>query len=136
MTEEKKDLVQELRKRRNTHSAITDWALIIGFMIMFAAMGVVIGQGWFGNDNHLSSPNIPLKDAKNATYTFTQHDWVDANTPLMIIMLGGLMIAIFGMGANLATPGLRTMHRIHCKGEGEKRYCPECGLELSQLEGK
>ncbi len=134
MTNEKKDLVQELRTHRRVSDAASNWAVIIGFALMLMTVAGMLGTQTFVDQKHLSSPNIPLKDARNATYTFTARAAANAVYLWFVPFSVGVGAIVVGLTITVVNPGPRKFHKVHCKGEGEMRYCQECGLELKKLE--
>ncbi len=139
MVEEKKEAIEKLRKSRHIKDQAGTWAVVIGFTVMFAGIGVLAGLAQFNNDKHLATPDIPLKDSDNATYSFTFHDWRNAADQTLILLVGGLVLVLVGTVTGYVNLGERQFHKLHCPAihatPGDyPKFCPECGLELKKLE--
>jgi len=140
MAEEKqKDLVQVLRTRRKNSKSASQWAIVLGFFILVSALAWNVGAQTFWDDEHLTTPDIPLKDSDNATYSFTENEVTHQGLVLLfLVFLGGSVIAI-GYAMLFVNPGERELHRVHCPpihatpGDYPK-YCPECGMDLKKME--
>jgi hypothetical protein len=135
MVEEKKDKVQVLRDRRRASRGATFWLIAAGFVALFVGIAFNAGVSTFEDTKHLSTPNIPLKDAQNATYSFTAKEVKDQG--LMVLLVCALVaVALVAAGYTIlfVNPGERELHMVHCKGSTEGNYCPECGMNLKKME--
>jgi len=137
MTENKaKDELEKMKKMANAAAIVGGIMALLGVFILF--MGLVQMNSWMLPDNeHITDQDLPIKDVKNATYTWTSEEIEHSQDQAMGLFYAGGVIGIVG-GAIMYTavilePSKTKIHEIGCKGDGDKKYCSECGLKLSRL---
>jgi hypothetical protein len=137
MTEDKgKVELEKVKKAANTIAVIGGTIVLLGLVILF--VGLIQMNTWMFPDNeHITDQNLPIKDVKNATYTWTSEEIKHSeDQPMGLFYVGGV-IAVVGAAimytAVIIEPSKTKIHEIGCKGDGDKKYCSECGLKLSRL---
>ena len=137
MVEEKKDPVQVLRNRRKA-SGIAVWAfIVIGFAIMVAGITWANGVSTFVDEKHLTTPDIPLKDAENATYSFTAKEANDLAESMFVVFFATTIVFVaIGYTILVMNPRERELHKIHCKilDYGPVKFCHECGMNMKKMD--
>jgi hypothetical protein len=138
MTEDKgKVELEKVKKNARIVGGVGLIVLLVGLVVLFMAIFTMFDK-MIPDNEHITDQDLPVRDIKNATYTWTADeikDMVDEKTGFLV--MGGAIAAV-GMGifysAAVIEPSSIKMHKIGCAGQGEKKYCPECGLKLSRLE--
>ena len=113
--------------------------LLFGAMLLFFGMINTIAYQNMKDPTHFSDPNIKYSDMKNASFTWTRQE---INSEMQVwaylgIFGGGLVAG--GYVLALVFPSEKDFHKLGCKEiqeYGNIKYCPECGLKLSELEKK
>jgi hypothetical protein len=106
---------------------------------MVSAIAWNVGVQTFWDDKHLTTPEIPLKDAENATYQFTQKEMTYQGLTMLVVILIGLAVIAIGYAMIFVNPGERELHMAHCPpihampGDYPK-YCPECGMDMKKMQ--
>ena len=136
MEAKKKEEVEKLRMRGKNIELTALCIMLAGGLGLLVAM--FMGQGYVDlvSDDHITDQDMPVRDLENATYTYTADELLSRFQhvlPLLVASMtafasGGIMLAVTG-------PSEANFHKLHC-GEGDQKYCPECGLKLSRLEKK
>jgi len=111
--------------------------LLVGLVVLFMAIFTMFDK-MIPDNEHITDQDLPVRDIENATYTWTADEFEDmVNEKMSFLIIGGAIAAV-GMAifysAAIIEPSSIKLHKIGCKGEGEKKYCSECGLKLSRLE--
>ncbi len=134
MVEEKKDPVVSLRRHLIGMRWMSHILIAAGAVIIAGAIGYQNGTDSFTNSKHLTTPNIPLKDSENATYSWTAHDLNEhSKFTFLFGFLLGAAILFAGYVPALTVPSQKKVHKASCKGSLEWKYCPECGMNLNEL---
>ena len=138
MTEDKgKVELEKVKKAANAVALVGGVIALLGVVVLF--LGLVQMNSWMFPDNeHITDQNLPIKDVKNATYTWTSEEIKHSEDQAMGLFYAGGVTAIVGVAimytAVIIEPSKTKIHEIGCKGDGDKKYCSECGLKLSRLE--
>ena len=86
--------------------------------------------------DYMTDPSISYRDVENATY---EYEWDDIDEKvqgagyLLLFAFMPLVVGVVLVYADLLMPDRKAYHKSECKGEGEAKYCAECGLKLSEL---
>jgi hypothetical protein len=135
---DKKELTEiEKLRRRNQAAAYAAIVLLVVGLIVFMA-GIMTSGFWqdVKDPKHLTDPNIPFSELKNATWTWTRQDLNDKMVQnVWLAVAGGIILAVGWCGL-FFIPEKKRLHKISCTGDSEWKYCPECGLELKELKEK
>jgi hypothetical protein len=139
MTELKIDSEQVKRLRKRTKGIG-----LVSFLVIFVGLAIFLIAFMEANQysqlefekKYLTDPNIPVSQWENATWTIS-HKQIHSEQVKMVLP-GAIGLAIVGFGAGfgftgLISPSPKELHKMGCRGEGKQKYCPECGLKLSEL---
>jgi hypothetical protein len=148
--EENLSELEKLHKKTKNVAMATLSLFLIGMMMVAAT--VVFGISWSNimQNDHLENPKMPLDQyPENATYIWTQKEIMKEVYTLIPIGLIGISTAVIAFGLLYLLPDKKDFHKLKCKISGVKdiqnlglaamtewKYCPECGLKLSDLEPK
>ena len=152
MTKEKEEK-SELEKcilRKRVVWVLAFVAIVIGGMLAIYAMGTAQTFFELRSDDYMNDPSIPFNERDNATYTFTDEWLSERYNYLMWVAMPGLVLYLVGVGVLFLGDGVmsyQSVHKAYCRqwqnekfagndGLEDMKYCPECGLKLSQLEKK
>lgn len=111
---------------------------LIGGVVLLSGLSEKTMYNTLKDDEYLTDDGLPYRDMGNATYTYPaseinelaeRSDWAVA---LGIIVLVASAVVVLSIA--WVMPEKREIHSMLCKGDGDKDYCPECGLKLSRLE--
>lgn len=152
-TEPISDLEKLKKKTVNTATAAVILTLI-GLMIFALGGMMIFGMANIREKSHLQNPDMPLNQyPQNASYVWTDKQILEiywASIPIFGLSIITMISGIFIMHL---LPDKKDFHKIGCtftdgfvKKWNEVRaednlmpiakYCPECGLKLSELEKK
>ena len=138
MTEEKdksKIELEKMDKRIGVMAIIGIAILLLGGTIALWSI-VSLGDKMTPDDEHITDQGMPVRDIKNATYTWTSEE-IDqmAKEKLEMITIGAFLVVpgvVLMYAAILIAPSKRKLHEIGCKDWTDVKYCPECGLKLEK----
>lgn len=149
MTTEKELLseLEKLHKKTKRTEMAAAYIVVIGLAIFVLAMFSVIGLVTIMNDSHLQNPKMPLDQyPQNATYVWTYKQIINDVYSLIPIAVSGVIAMVAGIFIIWLLPDKKDFHKIGCTqlssltiltGKTPNwKYCPECGLKLSNLEPK
>jgi hypothetical protein len=133
---------ERLKKREKMAVAASVGILLVGALIVILVL--VSGPTYLTmmDTDHLTDDGISVRDLENATYTWTADEIKEKHDAQGKILLVGNVIVAIGIVAFYTTALInpanttKNAHKIYCDGSGEKKYCPECGLKLSELDSK
>ena len=134
MTDNKIRGLEKIRRDSRFVGAVALGMMIGGGFLGLFATGFVGGLATMIDNNHLTDPDTPVSELENATYTFSPDDIIDDVWQFSLMMIAGVTIMVSGLIVVAALPDSKDLHIAICKGHGEVRYCPECGLRLPRLE--
>ena len=118
-------------------------ALVVVYCVLVGAMGAVLLLSALTtqsivdslkDDEYLTDDSLPYRDMVNATYTYPVADidemaegqnWMLA---MGAVLAAGAIVVPFAMF--LVWTPKKEIHEAMCNGDGEKKYCPECGLKF------
>ena len=133
MTEEKKGIERMVRNKKLV-DVTASIVLILALALMFSTLPMLFTIGDMVKTDHLTNPSIPAKDLENATYTYTAHELLKMVYLPIYVLFGGLAFMLGSLVMVYVNPSDKDLHIAGCKGDGDKKYSPECGLKLSRLE--
>ena len=142
MTEEKMDSgqVKRLRKRRNYVEFVgLCVGLIGGMVLMVSALEASSYNDLEYKNKYLTNPDLPISEWGNATWTISHKQIHDEAAGFILYAVVGGVVLVGGFGlamGGLISPSFKELHLMGCKGNEEPKYCPECGLKLSELKEK
>lgn len=137
MPKEKKDWVSKRNEKIGIMRTVAIYGCILGAGLLFGGLATQTIYDVLQSDEYLTDDGLPYRDMNNATYTYpsSELDRLGEGATWQIYggaMLLGSTIAIVG-AMIYALPPKKDEHQLRCKGTGEWKYCPECGLKLSKL---
>ena len=140
MEEKKEKTMQEkLRMRAQALWALGICLIVIGGLWMDVQLSSIIPYNELRSDEYMNDPTIPYNERDNATYTFTDQWLKDTYWRLAWYAIPGGVLFAIGVALYSCKDWIingKEVHKTLCKGDGEARYCSECGLKLSELEKK
>ena len=138
MTQEKEKGIVELEKfekKAGVVATIGMALMLVGGMIVLWSI-VSLDEKMIPDNEHMTDQNMPIRDIKNATYTWTSEE-IDqmVKEKADMLLIGAFLIAP-GTALLYAwifiSPSKRKMHEIGCKQYDDVKYCPKCGLKLEK----
>jgi hypothetical protein len=137
--------LEKLHKKTKNAALATLCLFLIGMMMVAAT--VIFGISWSNimQDNHLENPQMPIDQyPENATYIWTHNEIMKEVYTIIPIGIIGIGVTVIAFGLLYLLPDKKDFHKLGCKSipfsfneETPKiKYCPECGLKLSELEPK
>jgi hypothetical protein len=140
MEEKKEKTMQEkMNQRIKLLGACSLLLIVLGGAFALAQASAVSTYWDLRSDDYMDDPTMPFNERENATYTFTDQWLKDTYWRLIWYAVPGLIMYLVGIVVFYTRDLVvneKEIHKTFCKGEGEKKYCPECGLKLSRLEKK
>jgi len=138
---QKEELSALEKVRKNTRYLATGLfcVLVVGAAFLFFGLFQFTANENLKDPTHFSDPNIKYSDMKNASFTWTRQEInSEEMTGIYLALFGGGLVAGVYVLA-LVFPSKKDFHKLGCKEiqeYGNIKYCPECGLKLSQLKEK
>lgn len=111
---------------------------VIGGMLLLFSVINCIAYNNMKNPTHFSDPNIKYSDLKNASFVWTRAEINSEMTIWIYLGLFGGGLVAGGYGLALVFPSKKDFHKLECsvqefRGIRDIKYCPDCGLKLSEL---
>jgi hypothetical protein len=133
----KNEEMEKLVSRKKAQTWVCIVVLAAGIASVLASVVFIMLEPLSLMDrDHITDQDMPIRDYDNVTYTWSAEELADRaerGTPLLLIGLG---MFLAGYAFLFVLIDDKQVHRLHCTGDGEWKYCPECGLKLSRLEKK
>jgi hypothetical protein len=133
------------KKTRNTAIA-AGYIALIGVIIIALAVLVCIGMSFTMDDNHLQNPAIPYNEyPQNASYVWTHSEIMHSLFAVIPFAIVGVIAIVGGFIVLVLLPDKKDFHKLGCEvgktiiggiTNPSLKYCPECGVKLSELEPK
>lgn len=140
LTKEEKHWKKYKNKRNNA-------ILMVAYCMLFAVLGAAVLMGGLTqkgmynalkDDEYLTDDGLPYRDMANATYTYPASEIdemaEDGNWSIALGIIILAACAIIVLVVVCIMPEKKEIHSMLCNGNGEKEFCSECGLKLSELE--
>lgn len=109
---------------------------MVGIFLVGAAYVMLLGTSLMMDEDHITDKGIAIRDKNNATYTWTHHEFDEqSQAGFCAVFAGGASLAV-AFALAFASPSKKQLHKLGCKGSDEWKYCPECGIKMSELEKK
>lgn len=130
---------ERLKKRENLAEVVSMVILLVGVIVV--VLGALSGPTYLTmmDTDHLTDDGIAVRDLENATYTWTADELKEKHDAQGKILLVGAVIGAIGIVMFYTVAAInpanttKKAHKIYCDGTGEKKYCPECGEKMSEL---
>ena len=136
MTTDREEL-DEMKKRKKAIASVGVILLVLGGAITIVAALPLMVYPSMLDEEHLTDDSLPMRDEANATYTYDYQWFQDQIDNAGWYVAAGFIPFVVGYALLIVSGAFTSetkLHRMHCDGKGETKYCSECGLKLSRLE--
>jgi quinol-cytochrome oxidoreductase complex cytochrome b subunit len=136
--------LEKIHKKTRLAGIAAGYIALIGVMILALVGLFAFATSIMMNDSHLQNPAMPYNEyPQNASYVWTHSEIMHSLFAIIPFATVGIIAIVGGFIVLVLLPDKKDFHKLGCENGKlisltypSLKYCPECGVKLSELEPK